>query len=613
MGIKKDKKKTKFKLLMVFILNIKEFLITGVLITIIGSSLLSYLALNNTKQNLSSEFEIGVEESLLEKTITQAKQLDSILGKTASIVEASANYAEKIFSDPAIPDVSAYYHNYTVTGNPPPDLHYNETYGREISLTNSAFKVAPKGFISDYQDEYCVGDFVETKNPFENIDPTLEEEILTSAKLDPLWSNLYSSFPGQVWLYMGFESGFHRSFPWHSYSCTYDPRIRPWYVGAVTGAKDIVLIFDTSLSMIDQPLENTKEAAKKVTNTLGPRDRLAVLTFSGNVRYFKDTLEIYSDVLQNEVNDFIDSQIADGGTNINDAVLTGLDMLIKTLTEGRTPIIVFMTDGQPTVGEINKEKILDNIREKNTIGAKIFVFGLGQGIDRDFLTNIGEQNSGGAVFIEDSEDISYAMSRYYQFFTSESQSSLIWSYPYIDQSGFGFIITASKPVIVNDKFYGVISADLTLEGLIEEISVFTPSSNGYNFIFDSAGIMVVHPSLLEKEPVNWTTQDIRFPIEEFETEDSDFINLKNDAMAGKSVVGSVFYGAEKRMVTFSPIGNTSLRFASILPHSDIAGNIVPKIFQIEIWQISWVIFSGIGIILGVLVVLRSSKTILEDK
>ncbi|MHA2105376.1 MAG: VWA domain-containing protein [Candidatus Hodarchaeales archaeon] len=594
-------------------MNIKGFLITGVLITIVGSSLLSFLALNNTKQNLSSDFEIGVEESLLEKTITQAKQLGSILGKTASIVEASANLAEKILSDPSIPVVPSFYHDYGVTGIPPPDLHYNETYGREISLTHSAFKIAPTGFITDYQDEYCVENFVETKNPLDNVNSTIENEILLSAKLDPLWRVLYSSFPGQVWLYMGFESGFHRSFPWHSYSCSYDPRIRPWYVGAVTGAKDVVLIFDTSGSMAGAPLENTKKAAKLVTRTLGPRDRVNVLTFSGSVQKFRDNLEIYSDVLQEEIDDFIDSQTPIGSTNINESVSTGLDMLIRSLTEDRSPIIIFMTDGEPTAGETNKLVILNNIREKNSFGAKIFVFGLGEGIDKEFLTNMGEQNSGAAVFIENNEDISNAMTRYYQFFTSETQSNLIWSYPYIDISGFGFIITVSKPVIVNDKFYGVISADLTLKGLIEEISAFKPSINGYNFIFDSAGIMVVHPSLLDKEPADWEKQDIRFPIEDLETEDPDFIKLKIEAMAGKSVVDSVFYGTERRIVSFSSIGNTSLRFASIFPHSDITGDIVPNIFQIEIWQISWVIFSGIGIILGVVVVLRSTKTIQGDK
>ncbi|MHA2031577.1 MAG: VWA domain-containing protein, partial [Candidatus Kariarchaeaceae archaeon] len=462
------------------------------------------------------------------------------------------------------------------------------------------------------QDQYLNQD-PETWNPLDHVNSTVSETILKSAKLDLLWRELYPAFPGHVWLYMGFEYGFHRSFPWHSYSKSYDPRIRPWYVGAVTGAKDVVVILDTSGSMAGSPLTNTKEAVKNVFKTLGPRDRLTVISFSGNVQSFHEDLEIYSNILQTDTNNYVDSLVAAGSTNINEAILDGLGILKNKGSEDRTPVIIFMTDGEPTAGITSKNQILSNIQNENDLDAKVFVFGLGSGIDTEFLSDIAEQNSGASVFIENDDDIPDAMNRYYQFFTSEPSKSLIWSYPYIDQSGFGFIITASKPVIVDGKFYGVISADLTLIHLIEEMKEFQPSSNGYNFIFDSAGVMVVHPDIFDQEPADWTTQDIRIPIEEFETFDNEFVTLKNQAVLGESATDSISYGSEKKVVAFAPFGNTSLRFASIIPHGDIARSNTPNLLQIELWQVSWLLFTGIGTGIGVLVVLRSKKLFEGDK
>ncbi|MFW9928944.1 MAG: VWA domain-containing protein [Candidatus Thorarchaeota archaeon] len=592
-------------------MKMSELVAIIILISVIFSSFLSYMSLETSKQSLTDEFAFEAEQSLLNKNLVQAKQLNSILGKTSSVVEASAKFAEKIFSDPTIPSVPSYYHN-PETNNAPPDLIYSDTYGREISLNYSAYKIAPTAFNLADQSTYLSLD-PENWNPLDHVNSTIKDTILTSAKLDLIWRDLYNSFPGHVWLYMGFEYGFHRSFPWHSYSKSYDPRIRPWYVGAVTGSKDVVVILDTSGSMGGTPIANTKDAAKRVFSTLGPRDRLTVLSFSGNVKSFKDDLEIYSDVLQTEASNYVDSLSANGGTNINQALIDGLNILKNKGSEDKAPIVIFMTDGEPTSGETTKSKILSNIQSANTIGAKIFVFGLGSGIDQNFLNNIAQENNGNAVFIENSEDIAEAMSRYYQFFTSNVQSNLIWSYPYIDQSGFGIIITASKPVIVNNKFIGVISADLTLSYLIEIINNFKPSTNGYNFIFDSAGVMVVHPSIFDKEPKDWRTQDIRIPIENFETSDPVFINLKDKALAGESVAGNVLYGSNRKIIAFSSIGNTSLRLASILPDSDVAKSNYPTFFSLELWQISWLMFTGLGTGIALIAIIQTKKHLNEVK
>lgn len=54
-----------------------------------------------------------------------------------------------------------------------------------------------------------------------------------------------------------------------AFICVDDPRIRPWYVAASSGPKDVVIVLDVSGSMSQYGrLDLAKEAAETVINTL---------------------------------------------------------------------------------------------------------------------------------------------------------------------------------------------------------------------------------------------------------------------------------------------------------------------------------------------------------
>ena len=62
--------------------------------------------------------------------------------------------------------------------------------------------------------------------------------------------------------------------------------------------------------------------------------------------------------------------------------------------EGRTFTIVFFTDGQPTIGETNPDKILKNVAAKNTANTRIFTFGVGDDVNATFLDQPGRADAG---------------------------------------------------------------------------------------------------------------------------------------------------------------------------------------------------------------------------
>jgi uncharacterized protein YegL len=435
-----------------------------VIFSIISASFISSLVVMNTlsTSSLPTEIEDNAEEKLLITTTIQSRQIASQLGRTVSVINAMSAFAEQIWTDNTIPDNPSFYHDEDVLNNPPTDVYYDEIYERRLSHIYSGYKIAPTAFEESYQESYLTS-LQETENPLSHVNSTVVATINRSAKMDIVFQQLYNAYSEHVWLYMGYEYGVHRSFPWHGpYSRTYDPRTRPWYIGAITGAKDAVIIMDESGSMEGTPLANTKTAMKNVLKTLGPKDRFTVLSFSDGVNKWDNTLQIASPSNIEDASSFIDGRIHGGGTDINSALLDGLEILEEHGTSDRTPMLIFMTDGLATNGVIDTDSILSNVAAANVIGARMFIFGLGTEIDQQLLINLGSQNDGGTVFVFNSEDLTDAMSLYYKFFTSQIDNAISWSWPYVDASGWGIVITASKAVIVNGTLLGVVGADLTL-------------------------------------------------------------------------------------------------------------------------------------------------------
>ena len=62
----------------------------------------------------------------------------------------------------------------------------------------------------------------------------------------------------------------------------YDPRLRPWYISAASAPKDVVIIIDSSASMLKSGrLHRAKATAKTLLQTLSKKDYVNVIAASG--------------------------------------------------------------------------------------------------------------------------------------------------------------------------------------------------------------------------------------------------------------------------------------------------------------------------------------------
>mmetsp|Transcript_12563 Transcript_12563/g.1129 ORF Transcript_12563/g.1129 Transcript_12563/m.1129 type:complete len:154 (+) Transcript_12563:252-713(+) len=134
----------------------------------------------------------------------------------------------------------------------------------------------------------------------------------------------------------------------------YDPRLRPWYVGAVSGAKNLVLVIDISGSMSGDKIDMARDAAITVVDTLGHNDKFHVVLFESEaylVESDSDKLINASRKNKNKIMEKLEDIDATGETNFEDAFDVAFDVFDKSSSGDCLNVILFMTDGTITKGE----------------------------------------------------------------------------------------------------------------------------------------------------------------------------------------------------------------------------------------------------------------------
>jgi Ca-activated chloride channel family protein len=170
-----------------------------------------------------------------------------------------------------------------------------------------------------------------------------------------------------------------------------------------TIAKDFIFVIDVSGSMQGEKIEQAREALKFCINGLSKEDRFEIITFSSSINNFQRELK---NAGQDEIENaryFINNLDANGGTNINEAMLTALKL--KAGPDGRPTNIVFLTDGLPTEGEQDINNILDNIKKADKDFIRIFSFGVGYDVNTFLLDKIASDSHGSANYVKPGENI----------------------------------------------------------------------------------------------------------------------------------------------------------------------------------------------------------------
>jgi Ca-activated chloride channel family protein len=210
--------------------------------------------------------------------------------------------------------------------------------------------------------------------------------------------------------------------------------------------RDVVLVLDTSGSMSGPKIEQARRALKFCLDRLTERDNFAVLNFATTVSRFADGLLPVNKSNIARARKWVDDLEATGGTAIDDALKAAL--ALRSNNTDRSFTVVFFTDGEPTVGETNPEKIVKNVTDNNSSHTRIFTFGVGDDVNATLLDRLADATRAVSTYVRPEEDIEVKVSGLYAKISHPVLTDLRVS------SGNGLELSEMYPNKLPDLFHG---------------------------------------------------------------------------------------------------------------------------------------------------------------
>ncbi|HEX9727388.1 MAG TPA: VIT domain-containing protein [Gemmatimonadales bacterium] len=171
--------------------------------------------------------------------------------------------------------------------------------------------------------------------------------------------------------------------------------------------RDITAVVDVSGSMSGGKIDQARAALRQLLGTLRPEDRFRLISFSNRVSVYRAEWTDASTVAQRDAEQWIDDLSASGGTNIAGALEEAFRL---STPDERLPVVLFLTDGLPSVGEDNPERIAARA-ETHRGRARVFVFGVGYDVNTYLLDRLSAAGRGSTEYVEPGQDVEQAVSR----------------------------------------------------------------------------------------------------------------------------------------------------------------------------------------------------------
>ncbi|PSN48673.1 Inter-alpha-trypsin inhibitor heavy chain H4 [Blattella germanica] len=193
--------------------------------------------------------------------------------------------------------------------------------------------------------------------------------------------------------------------------------------------KHVIFVLDISGSMTGRKIRQLKEAMNKTLGDLRPTDYFSLVRFSGKARVTKAGKRFWK------------TQNTNAGS--------------RQQQRNPEPMIIFLTDGEPTEGKTNPNKIVTGITARNKkVKASIFCLALGNGADFEFLKKLSLRNSGFARKIFEASDTAMQLNDFYREVASPLLANVTFKYlteqidpTSLTQKQFYFFYSGSELVV----------------------------------------------------------------------------------------------------------------------------------------------------------------------
>lgn len=175
--------------------------------------------------------------------------------------------------------------------------------------------------------------------------------------------------------------------------------------------KDVMFVLDTSGSMAGPKLEQAKKALAFCVENLNDDDRFEILRFATEVEPLFSSISSVTKENRSKAQGFIRGLKPIGGTAIYDALDKAL--AARPANGDRPYLVIFLTDGLPTVGNTKEDDIVANAARASGGNVRVFCFGIGHDVNTHMLDKIAEDTRAASQYVLPDEDIEVKVSSFF--------------------------------------------------------------------------------------------------------------------------------------------------------------------------------------------------------
>ncbi len=216
---------------------------------------------------------------------------------------------------------------------------------------------------------------------------------------------------------------------------------------------DLILILDTSGSMGEgNKIGQARRAIRYCLSQLTEQDRFALVRFSTEIEWYAESLVAANETELARAKEWVDRLRPAGGTNIMEALEAGSKLALgkndSDTSSRRRRLIIFVTDGLPTVGVTAVDEILSRTQTLlQDHDVRLFTFGVGHDVNTRLLDRLAERSRGCSEYVAPEEDLEVPVARLFDKVARPALTS-----PEIEIKGVeAFDIYPAK---LPDLFYG---------------------------------------------------------------------------------------------------------------------------------------------------------------
>jgi Ca-activated chloride channel homolog len=183
-------------------------------------------------------------------------------------------------------------------------------------------------------------------------------------------------------------------------------------------ARNLILLFDTSLSMYGDKLARAVEALDYFLHGLTPQDTFNLVLFNEDTAALAPAPLAATPEHVEQAMAFVKGSLLGGGTDLRKALAQGLE-LARALPAGEHSLVL-ISDANPTLGTTNLKQIINQLADQTGRGkrgratdgqaaaptpVRLFAFALGRDANQTLLASLAQQTHGSFQSVRETEDI----------------------------------------------------------------------------------------------------------------------------------------------------------------------------------------------------------------